>query len=295
MFESFCEEIKQHNKEHKKFETIDLFNNPMINSNLLKEKIEHIDKLSDRDLYNLVKESFDSVLKQIFTNNSNSQEYLNIITNTRFLTALNQVVLSLDLTHTQKIYCNKLAYDYFTIENTDPYVKQLFFSLSKSVNRSIIGTLCSIGLKEDLASYMALARYSSEKEIINVKRLNFIITSSDEDLMNEQMIIKIYEKLFDHITCLFEGIMFDTLDFDAEYVTDSMGMIYSTISLAILEILNNMPSQDIRKVLISYHGDYEALYRDHQKPRFQLSAISTDYQRILDVIDALKLESIFIY
>jgi len=287
MFEDF-------NKEHrvKKYQSLNILDNPILNSSLLREKLEHIDTLSDRELFMLVRDSFDSVLKQIFSNKD--QDYLKIITNTKFLIALHQVVSNINLNHTQRIQCNKLAYDYFTSENNDPYIKQLFFALSKSVNREIIGALCSIGLGEDLASYLALARSSSEKEIINVKRLNFIIVSSSVDIMTEQMIIRIYEKLFDSVTPLFEGIMFDGLDMDDEYISESMNLIYSTISLAILEILNNMPSQDIRKVLISYQGDYEALY--HQtKPRFQVSAISGDYMRILNVIDTLKEEKIFIY
>ncbi len=290
MFESFIDEVK--NREKSKYQSLDLFDNPILNSSLLREKLDHIDVLSDRELFSLVKDSFDAVLRLIFTNKD--QDYLKLITNTKFLIALNQVVLNLDLTYIQKIHCNKLAYDYFTSENNDPYTKQLFFALSKSVNRSIIGALCSIGLSEDLASYLALARFSSEKEMVNVKRLNFIIISSSADVMNEQMIIKIYEKLFDSVTSLFEGIMFDGLDMDDEFVSESMNLIYSTISLAILDILNNMTSQDIRKVLISYQGDYEALYH-MTKPRFQVSAISGDYIRILDVIEALKGEKIFIY
>ncbi len=292
MFEKFIEEVKIKDKDIPKYQSLDLFNNPMLNTSLLWKKLSCIDTLSDRELFNLVKNSFDDVLKLIFSNGD--QDYLKLITNTKFLIALNQVVLNLDLTYIQKIHCNKLAYDYFTSGNSDPYTKQLFFALSKSVNRSIIGALCSTGLNENLASYLALARYSSEKEMINVKRLNFIIISSSADVMNEQMIIKIYEKLFDSITSLFEGIMFDGLDMDDEFVSESMNLIYSTISLAILDILNNMTSQDIRKVLISYQGDYEALYHK-RKPRFQVSAISGDYIRILDVIEALKGEKIFIY
>jgi len=287
MFEEFNEEHRT-----KKYQSLNILDNPILNSSLLREKLEHIDTLSDRELFILVRDSFDSVLKQIFSNKD--QDYLKVMTNTKFLVALHQVVSNINLNHTQRIQCNKLAYDYFTSENNDPYIKQLFFALSKSVNRDIIGALCSIGLSEDLASYLALARFSSEKEIINVKRLNFIIVSSSVDIMTEQMIIRIYEKLFDSVTPLFEGIMFDGLDMDDEYISESMNLIYSTISLAILEILNNMPLQDIRKVLISYQGDYEALY--HQtKPRFQVSAISGDYMRILNVIDALKEEKIFIY
>ena len=88
---------------------------------------------------------------------------------------------------------------------------------------------------------------------------------------------------------------FFVYDDEEEWVTEEIMEIYSTISLAVLLILNNMTSDKIRKVLISYTGDYNALYSGNSNSyRFSMKAISTDYSRIIDVVEALKEEGIYV-
>lgn len=292
MFENFVTQVM--NKQEPEQINIGLYGNPVFNSELLKEQLYSLDTIPDRDLYNIVKASFDSILKDIFK--KEDAKYLEVFTTPKFLTVLTQVVSTMQLTDQQRVYCNKLAYDYMTYPHeTDPYVKQLFLSLSRMINRNHISQLMAIGIQEDLASYMALARYSSENEGINVKRLNLIICTSPIELMTEQMIVYIYEKLFDRVTALFENIMFDVYDDEEEWATEEVMEIYSTVSLAILEIMNNMPSNDIRKVLISYTADFEALYNaDMKKVRFSMKSISSDFSRISEVVKLLKAENIYV-
>lgn len=292
MFENFVTQVM--NKQEPEQINIGLYGNPVFNSELLKEQLYSLDTIPDRDLYNIVRASFDSILKDIFK--KEDAKYLEVFTTPKFLTVLTQVVSTMQLTDQQRVYCNKLAYDYMTYPHeTDPYVKQLFLSLSRMINRNHISQLMAIGIQEDLASYMALARYSSENEGINVKRLNLIICTSPIELMTEQMIVYIYEKLFDRVTALFENIMFDVYDDEEEWATEEVMEIYSTVSLAILEIMNNMPSNDIRKVLISYTADFEALYNaDMKKVRFSMKSISSDFSRISQVVEQLKAENIYV-
>ena len=293
MFYNFARDV-MNKKEPEQIE-LNLYDNPVFNSELLKSKLNSLHTIPDRDLYNIVKASFDSILKDIF--DKEDAKYLEVFTTPKFLTVLTQVVSSMQLTDQQRIYCNKLAYDYMTYPHeTDPYVKQLFLSLSRMINRNHISQLMAIGIQEDLASYMALARYSSENEGINVKRLNLIICTSPINLMTLQMIINIYERLFDRATALFENTMFDIYDDEEEWVTEDVMEIYSTTSLAILEIVNNMESEDIRKVLISYTEDFKMLYGANMKNvRFSMKSISSDFSRILWVVDkVLKPEGIYV-
>lgn len=292
MFEKLVDDINNQTEEAKDI-SIDLAKSPAINRNFFKDQMEYIDTIRDRDLYNLVKEAHRSILEGIMTKNDTS--YIDAFTNPRFLSALIQVLGNVTLDHEERICCNKLAYDYFTLKNNDSYIKQLFYNLSKIVNRDKIPSLLSIGVPENLAIHLALARYSSNKESINVKRVNFIITTSPKEVMTEQNIVYIYERLFDNFTPIFTATMTDVYNDEEEWVTDDIMEVYSTVSLAVLLILNNMTSDKIRKVLISYTGDYNALYSNRpNSKRFSLRSLSADYSRITSVVEALQEEGVYV-
>jgi len=291
MFESFIKDIKNTPNESKEM-TIDIGNNPFINKDYFRYHLDNIDSISDSELFNTIRTGYTNILEETMNNDTT---HLKALTNPRFLSVFIQVVGSTQLDLLHRICCNKLAYDYFTTSDTDQYIKQLFYSLSKMVNRDIIPGLLSLGIPEDLAVQLALARYSSTKEIVNVKRVNFIITTSPKEIMTLQTIVWIYEKLFDSFTPLFEGTMFDVYNDEEEWVTEDIMEIYSTVSLAVLEIMNNMPSINIRKVLISYTGDFETLYsKTPGAYRFSMKALSADYERITNVVDSLRLENIYV-
>ena len=292
MFDKIMSDLINQEEEPKDI-SINLSKSPAINRDFFKEQANSLDTISDRELYDIVKATHNSILEEIMSRND--AQYIDIFTNPRFLTTLIQVLGNVALDYEERVCCNKLAYDYFTLKNNDAYIKQLFYTLSKIVNRDKIPALLSIGLPENLAIQLALARYSSTREIINAKRVNFIITTSPKELMTEQNIVYIYEKLFDNFTPIFTATMTDVYDDEEEWVTEEIMEIYSTISLAVLLILNNMTSDKIRKVLISYTGDYNALYSGNSNSyRFSMKAISTDYSRIIDVVEALKEEGIYV-
>lgn len=298
MFEKYVLKLQERPKEETKLNlSMNIYNNPMISKNALKERLYNFQNYDDQETYVTILGSISMILKEIFTNTNDSKyDYLKLITNKRFLTIFIKAVDSYGtkLTYDEKIRCNKLAYECLINEETDPEIRSLFFSLSKVVNKESVSLLTSIGIPEKLADYFALARYSSQKEVVNVKRLNFLLMNSDPKLINLQMIIYIYEKLFDHVLPLFEGIMTDSIDDDADYMTDDMWLIYSNISLAILEIINNMPSEMIMGVLRAYNETYYKLY-GNVKPRFNINGISDDYIRILRCLEILKLQENIIF
>lgn len=291
MFEKLIKDINSQPKQE--MIKIDMTKNPLVNRTFFKDYINDIDNIQPVDLYNLIKETHKSILSDIMTHNDT--QYIDVFTNSRFLSTLIQVLGSVTLDYEERICCNKLAYDYFTVRNNDPYIKELFYTLSKIVNRDLIPTLVAIGIPENTASQLVMARYSSNREITNVKRVNFIISMGSKEIMTEQNIVYIYETLFDRFSPLFIGTMIDVYNDEEEWVTEDIMEIYSTISLVVLLILNNMPSDKIRKVLIAYAGDFYALY--NTKPnayRFSMNSLSADYSRITYVVEALKLEGTYV-
>lgn len=298
MFEKYVVKLQENPRPEEKLNlSMNIYENPMISKDALRERLYNFNNYSDQDIYNTILGSITMILTEIFTNkNDKKADYLQLITNKRFLSIFIRAVDSYGpkLTYDEKIRCNKLAYEYLITEDNDPEIRSLFFSLSKVVNRESVSLLTSIGIPEKLADYFALARYSSQKEVVNVKRLNFLLMNSDPNLINLQMIIYIYEKLFDHVLPLFEGIMTDSIDDDADYMTDDMWLVYSNISLAILEIVNNMPSEMIMAILRAYNETYYKLY-GNVKPRFNINGISDDYIRILKCLEFLKMQENIVF
>ena len=273
MFDKFYKELEA-NVPYKEKEYVDLSKSTLFNPTLLSQQLSNVSTINDKDLFELLRTNYDTILHEACSGTENSQDYLALMLDNRFLNIFTQAINAQYsfMNYSSKIYCNKIAYDYITSgKNIDDYTKSLMYNLSRIVNRSVIPGLIGIGLNEDVASYLALARYSSQKEKVDIKRLNFILITLPLELMTEQMIVSIYEKLFNSMTLLFETTMFDT---SVDNIgTDSCGEIYSRISLALLGLLNVMPLESIRKVLISYAGDYLMLHHG-EITRFSMHSIS---------------------
>lgn len=257
----------------------------IFNKDIFESMIPYIPQMDDKTLYAAIKNNTDVIFNNIMDYNPN---YISLFTDHRFISMLSNVMETIPIDYKASFSCNKIAYDYFTSDNPDPNIKAVCLKLSRTVNRQTIQDLTSIGLPEDIAANLAFCRYSSVNEQTNVKRLNFVIYNKDPDIMTEQMIVWIYEKLFTRISDLFQGTMFDT----TAYEDDNFMEVYGTVGLAVLLILNNMPKDKIKKVLMLYNNAWE--YAERPRVRFSLHALSGDYARIRDVVQSLEFEGIVI-
>lgn len=270
--------------------------NVVLTPDSLQTKFSLIDTMSDREIYELVKEYYETILTTIFESNDKliRRSFIDLFTNAKFILALTQAMYTVTPSDITKKRLNKMCYDYLVISEHDSndYIGGLLMSLAKTINRDKIPLLCAIPLPEDLSSMIALSRYSSEKEVVNVKRLNRVLMNQPVDSISEQQIVNIYLTLFDHVLPLFTGIM---LDVESPSNMNQNAMeVYGVITLSILDIMNELPTADIKKGLTLFDEDRRIQYSD--KPiRINLESITeSDYPRILTAIDQLKSEGIII-
>lgn len=270
--------------------------NVVLTPDSLQAKFSLIDTMSDREIYELVKEYYETILTTIFESNDKiiRRSFIDLFTNTKFILALTQAMYTVTPNDITKKRLNKMCYDYLVISEHDSndYIGGLLMSLAKTINRDKIPLLCAIPLPEDLSSMIALSRYSSEKEVVNVKRLNRVLMNQPVDSISEQQIVNIYLTLFDHVLPLFTGVM---LDVESPSNMNQNAMeVYGVITLSILDIMNELPTADIKKGLTLFDEDRRIQYSD--KPiRINLESITeSDYPRILTAIDQLKSEGIII-
>lgn len=289
---------------------LDLENNPTINRDLLKRKIIHNEEMGDDELNQLINSSYTDILACIF--DEKDFRYLDFVSSPRFINGLIMVVNKQPVKHETRIHINKLIYDYLTYHGDrqkDEYVTTLMINLASVVNGAMINQMIGLGIPNTLANYLVLSRYSSNNEFINIKRVNFIICTSlvslfdlttvgtfyDEQLRAEQLVVDIYSKLFQKVTFLFEGVMFDRYELSESWVTEPVSEMYSTTTNAVLDILNNLGMEQIRTVLRSYTADYATIYTPNGfAPRISIRHISNDYSRILAAVDILATEGVYV-
>lgn len=287
MFEEFI----INNNVPEKTITIDFSKNMFISEENIKDYFSDIDNMDDKSIYDLFIKYFNEILDSIF--NLKDAYMLSLFVNSKFISIATKAAYSLTITDGQRKKCNKLAYDYLIKkQNRDAEISNLLMSFSKVINKDVTPRLCGLGLTSDLSSLIALSRFSSEKEILNTKRLNKILMRQPPKIMTEQMIVDIYCILYKSALSLFEGCMYDV--YSNQNMNDNENEIYGTITLAMLDIINELPKNLIKEVLIRFTDNNKILYQDNNL-RFNIESFSPeDYPRLIEVIDQLKSDDIFI-
>lgn len=262
---------------------LEMVNFEQFNKRAFKNAIPQFNQMDEHSITILIKNNIDIIADDIL---HEDKEYVALFQDSKFISAFIRAINSIPINFNIRVACNKITYDYFTSGLSDSGIKHQYLNMSRTVNRDYINKLISIGLDDETATNLALCRFSSINEVTNVKRLNFAIYNRDPNIMTEQMVVWIYEKLFQRITHLFHATMFEVyspqqqLDFGNDFME-----IYGVVGNAVLCILNNMTSDNIRKVLIGYESDWN--YANRPVVRFSLHALSNDYERISRVVDFL--------
>lgn len=300
--QEYLESPKKPTPQPKKLSIDESIDNMIGSPNTLLKQLSNIDRMNEREVYDIIRKNYDLIMNNIYNTNSSSN-CLSLFTNNKFLMIFTQVLQPANLTGI--ITINKVIYDYLHSNlEIDNYKKDLLFDLARVNNRPFLNSLYAIGLNDDMAVNLCMNKYSTDDEILGTKRLNHIIQTYDTKFMTEQMIVYIYERLFKRITPLFMGIMFDNDIAEYNALSEDAKEISGRESLAVLTLLENMPLVSIREVLSTYSKQYSNMYQycinanidTRTICRFSLKSISiTDYPRIINSIDVLDKEGVYVY
>lgn len=298
VFDKYYAEKAQYDSQHPvNMVKVRVQDNPNFNLSILKQNIGHIDEMSDVELRKFILRSFKSILNNLFQG-KDADKYIKYFQDVRFLDAFIDVVVSMQFLEKDDIVrCNTLCYHYLTLpkEQQDSMVLARMLKLSSIVNRFNLPRLLGLGLSENLASMLLIARYSDIDLNVCVKRVDFIIITQPKELMSEKMIEEIFKCIYnvmDDFYRVFPYMMMDVIpDYDENnektwWVTDDIIEVNSIMNLSILNILDNLPSQTIRNILLNYsEGQY--MVNKYKPVRFSLKNLSADYYRINGVINEL--------
>ena len=214
---------------------------------------------------------------------------LKILSDKDFLIAMNYSNISLS-----KEYINRFnrVYRAYMINpaNNAVYNQEcanLMYVIAVKLNKDNINKIVTKDLMEHNALWIIINRYSSTDERRNIRRAVRAMQHINRNIMDEDMIIRIFTKLFqDQMTNLFCAVMTDKFDTFDDY---NEQIVYSSVNIAILRILNTMDYDDIKDILLLYASELKESGTDG---RFSLDTISPDdYRKIVDAKD--EVEKIF--
>lgn len=259
------------------------------NSDYFFNQIKFIDQMDEMTLINLIKNHIDVIVERTL---SDDKSMGSILGHPKFVSAYYRAMKMIPIDYDRRLFCNKLTYEYSIIDNYDRDILAKFREISSYVNEDIVRRLTNRGIPVRAANDLVTCRYSSRHENVNIKRLNFNMCKYSAETFNEQVIIWVYEGLFDRIGELFITSMLEVYtQQEMDDLATDFRDIYGNVSLALLTILNNMPSAAIREIILKYIDKYTSWYRvTHELPRFTLRSLSSDYERIVRVVDALLAE-----
>lgn len=260
-----------------------------LNSDYFMNVIRGINSMTESDLITLIKNHIDTIVDKTL---SNDESMSSILCHPRFVAAYNKAMKLIPINYERRLLANKLAYEYSIIDNPDQNLLNQFKEISKYVNKDLISKLGLRGLNKHIANDLAMCRFSSRQEDTNIQRLNFSMCKYNAEIFTEQTVIFVYEDLFDRMGELFISSMLEVYSMrELNDFGEDFGEIYSNITLANLQILNNMPSIAIRQVLLNYIDAYVEWYRERRTlPRCSLRSLSQDYGRIVNIVEKMTAE-----
>ena len=252
--------------------------------------INNLDKMDVNNRFNFIKANIDIISDHIA---NATCKYGNALYTPIFLETYFKVLSSMPITVLRKLAANRLAYIFKTnwkvridIDDKEK-INSLFESITRIVNKPYPQMLENVGIPAKNAAELSMVRFASVDEIINAHRVNqAIIFTRDPDLMNEQNIIYIYEKLFDQMRYLFMATMFDLRDnYEDQYpdYEDALYYVFANIGLAVLTIVNNMTMDSISQLIKIYVDKWNQ--ENRPMVRFSLRTLSADFNRITTVVE----------
>lgn len=250
------------------------------------EKLNNIDNLNENEIKNIILRQYHTIFNyDLFLRNPKERACTQkLFSDKIFLKILSDVIGLLELTKSEIICINKLAYDYYILPEKDPEVSNLLILISYQVNNKLSIQLSAI-LGVNNARILSMIANSSFVERKNVDRINIFLVKCNLSLSVQNM-IDIYCILFEKFTYpfLYTMIMIET---DSSIIlTIEQKKRFDNISIALLEILNSLTSNDMEIVLKNY--GYSLKLMSVENVRFSLKS-ATKYPRILSVIKNIEL------
>ena len=172
-----------------------------------------------------------------------------LFTSTYFLSILFKVIGTLKLDNFQKLFINRLAYDYMSTHSKDnDEVYNLYLQITGYINTTLTIKLSSkLGINE--AKLLAMISNSTDIPEIRVHRINRFLVNCDNPVLDTQAMIDIMFFIYDRFLY---PIIYTLLETEACCKSEEVVPQYHKLMNAITSILLSVPSEKMVKIITEY-------------------------------------------
>lgn len=204
-------------------------------------------------------------------------------TNKKFLNGLRNIVLANpqhSVMQISKTTICTICHDYYNSGNIDLETRDLLIDITANLNRAIINSFL-VHMDVETAKFLALLRYSSFDIKTTVERVNRLLVYCGYDFSIDTMVF-IYERLFPfNLNALFNFTMCQVIKCNDDFQKN----IDIRIGYAIMSVINKLPSEQIRRILIDYDSFFSMMLDgDPEKVRFDIILMAREFQRVYEVL-----------
>lgn len=218
---------------------------------------------------------FQSLSLLEFVSKDNDPNTMVLFTDLRFLTLFEKAITTDKIFRVEdKHKMCKIIYDYLNRSdiNKSKEVLDIFKHIVKVSYPNEVGRLSQI-VSFDTAVNLVMFRYSADKEIENVSRVNNYIIDQNCNMMTVQTIANIYQILFDRLTPIFESIMMVDVAIKPNY-NESNITNFNNITQVVLALLETSTDRVIFDVLRNYANDW-AMIMNKPSVRFSIRELNS--------------------
>ena len=231
-------------------------------------------KMSDNpeEISDLIGNNTDAIVGYIYKSNV-GDEYISLLYNLKAVMVLKDKFAQMkQVNGFTMYYINTLIYH---ILSSNPDISDndlgIYRGLLYEVNKDLIQRLQRNNQKDGInkpisvkdCTFIAMCRYSCPTNFLlrGVERTNFAIANFDSgaEVYTQQMLIYIYEELFENITPLFLGTIYKSVEFLDEYDECNQQVLWNQVN-AVMSILNFQEYDVITHTLYEFAQKFIYLY-----------------------------------
>lgn len=267
--------------------------NPNLSIPALKQNAENINNMTDEEIFNFITRSYKSLIRMIYSNDKINNVFVSYcFVNPRFLRIFNTAISQLQLDSNDIRHLNMVCYDYLTKPLDNEEVTQGMIQMNRILNYQLFLSLKGLGLDDFFVTKLTSSRFSCTDLKICVRRINFILITDTENNLDiqtmKEILVRLYNPMTDYIRILPYYMTDITPEFspvyeDTYWVTEDVVEQDMMLENAMLEILEELPTQIIRNVLVYYANACSTSFAN-KEVKFSFRRLIKDFPRINAVV-----------